>query len=212
MACRRNFNFQDICLLAFFQWGLIQSIFFIIWKGLSSVAGLYQWPHSDILDTVHLTFHFLGNWNLSISIKNWKKKHKCHIKWFYWGAKHLTVQYIRVWFGYWFTDVTYFNIVWLCRPSNNKENPELRDSGGPHGDTAVWCHGCAHTRVWMVQRRKKVNLDTHLHYHHHITVTDTIDTCTTLHTWWSDNTWTISEYFILYYCRTLQYQITMKNR
>lgn len=57
--------------------------------------------------------------------------------------------------------------VWLCRPSNNKENPELRDSGGPHGDTAVWGHRCAHTWVWMVQRRKKVKSFTHLHSHSH---------------------------------------------
>lgn len=54
-------------------------------------------------------------------------------------------------------DVTNVNIMWLRRSSDNKEDPELRDSGGPHGHIAVWRHCCAHTRVWVVQRRQKVN-------------------------------------------------------
>lgn len=47
----------------------------------------------------------------------------------------------------------------LCRPSNDEENPELGDSGGPHGDAAVWGHRCAHPGVRMVQGRKEVKLD-----------------------------------------------------
>lgn len=58
------------------------------------------------------------------------------------------------------------NFVWLCRPSYNKENPELRDSSGSHGDAAMWRHGCAHARIRMVQRRKKVKLCTPSHTPH----------------------------------------------
>ena len=52
--------------------------------------------------------------------------------------------------------------VCLDRCSDNKENPELGDSGGPHGDAAVWRHRCAHTGVRMVQGRKKVKLKAHV--------------------------------------------------
>lgn len=52
------------------------------------------------------------------------------------------------------------NLLWFRRSSNNKEDPQLGDSGGPHGDPAVWGHSNTHARVWMVQRREKVKSET----------------------------------------------------
>ncbi len=44
---------------------------------------------------------------------------------------------ISVCFVFCFKGETHIYLVCLCRPSNNKENPELGDSSGSHGGAAV---------------------------------------------------------------------------